>query len=222
MNHLLIVSDVRLHRDGLAHLLLARHEFASVLTASTFEQGLAIARTYQPAVVLLDTATSSALSVVRPLAELLPSCKIVAFAVAEEPENIIACAEAGVSGYVPASASADDLVHVIQSVVRGELPCTPRIASSLFRRLGSVSNGDAVHPPHVRPDEGSLTDREHDVLILLERGLSNKEIARALSIGTPTVKNHVHHILGKLRVMRRGEAAARARRHEEAMPLRMR
>ncbi|MGH7649207.1 MAG: LuxR C-terminal-related transcriptional regulator [Gemmatimonadaceae bacterium] len=215
------MSDVRLHRDGLAQLLLARREFVGVLTASTFEEALAIARAYQPAVVLLDTATPSALSVVRPLAELVPCCKIVAFAVAEEPENIIACAEAGVSGYVPASASADDLVHVIHSVVRGELPCTPQIASSLFRRLGSVSasGGAPSHPDH--DTEESLTGREHEVLVLLERGLSNKEIGRALSIGTPTVKNHVHHILGKLRVLRRGEAAARARRRAQPAPLGM-
>jgi two-component system nitrate/nitrite response regulator NarL len=221
IKHLLIVSDVRLHRDGLAQLLTDRREFAAVHTSSTLDESLAVARSYQPQIVLLDTATRSGLSFVRPLAELVPACKIVAFAVADEPEHIIACAESGVNGYVSASASADDLIHVVQSVVRGELPCSPQIASTLFRRLGSLSVVRADAPPATHEIPNGLTEREREVLVLLERGLSNKEIARALSIGMPTVKNHVHHILGKLRVVRRGEAAAHARTRERSEEPRM-
>lgn len=218
---LLIVSDVRLHRDGLAQLLVSRHEFGTVHTASTLDETLATARSYQPAIVLLDTARRSGLNVVRPLAKLVPICKIVAFAVADEPEHIIACAESGVNGYVSASASADDLIHVVQSVVRGELPCSPLIASTLFLRLGTVSTTHTAHALGSEELADSLTEREGEVLALLERGLSNKEIARVLSVGMPTVKNHVHHILAKLNVVRRGEAAAAARRRDRGRNGRM-
>jgi len=222
IRHVVIVSDVRLHRDGLARFLADHGAFANVHSVATRDELLQFARRLQPEIVLLDTATRGGLDWVRLVALEAPASKVVAFAVAEIAEHVIACAEAGVAGYVPADASVDDLIAVVRSVARGELSCPPVIASTLFRRLGAITGSAAAPPRDGGDDRGPLTHREREILALIERGLSNKEIAHALEIGVPTVKNHVHSILAKLKVTRRGEAAARVRRrdtpaHVEAM-----
>jgi DNA-binding NarL/FixJ family response regulator len=101
----------------------------------------------------------------------------------------------------------EDLAAVVESVSRGETLCSPGIAANLFDRVAALSRERQLEPV-----EEKLTARELDVLRLIEEGRANKEIATALSIELPTVKNHVHRILEKLNVHRRSEAAARARR----------
>jgi two-component system, NarL family, nitrate/nitrite response regulator NarL len=214
IRHVVIVSDVRLHRDGLARFLVDHGAFAAVHSVATRDELLQFARRLQPEIVLLDTATRGGLDWVRLVALEAPASKVVAFAVAEIAEHVIACAEAGVAGYVPADASVDDLIAVVRSVARGELSCPPLIASTLFRRLGAITGSVAAPPRAGSDDRGPLTHREREILALIERGLSNKEIAHALEIGVPTVKNHVHSILAKLNVTRRGEAAAHVRRRD--------
>ena len=100
----------------------------------------------------------------------------------------------------------DDLIETIRSVSRGELLCSPRIASSLVRAL-------RVQPPKPGADHLAvmLTAREQQIVPLLDRGLSTKEIAAALHIEVTTVKNHMHNLLEQLHVASRGEAAARLR-----------
>src|SRR5690606_5745579 len=98
------------------------------------------------------------------------------------------------------------------AVTRGESPCSPRIAAMLLRRLasGAARQADA--------DGQDLTPREREVLGLIARGLSNKQIAAQLCIEVPTVKNHVHRILEKLAVRRRSDAAAWLRRRHAVGP----
>jgi two-component system, NarL family, nitrate/nitrite response regulator NarL len=97
------------------------------------------------------------------------------------------------------------LLQTIESVERGELLCTPRVAASLLHRVQWLSRYAQPAPAQ------HLTYREREVLQLIDQGFSNKEIARALSIELGTVKNHVHNILNKLKVARRSEAARWAR-----------
>jgi DNA-binding NarL/FixJ family response regulator len=122
--------------------------------------------------------------------------------------RILACAEAGASGYVPHDASLEELLTVVQAVAQGELLCSPRMAASLFRRLAALASAGTGRDHQV---VGTLTDREREITLLLERQLSNKDIARTLHIEVATVKNHVHNILHKLGVATRTEAAARLR-----------
>jgi two-component system, NarL family, nitrate/nitrite response regulator NarL len=88
--------------------------------------------------------------------------------------------------------------------MRNELVCSPRIAALLFSRV-AVIGSERSHAS----DNGALTRREHEIVSLMTQGLSNKEIARQLRIQNATVKNHIHSILAKLHVRRRGEVAAR-------------
>jgi DNA-binding NarL/FixJ family response regulator len=129
----------------------------------------------------------------------------VTLGVDDGDDDVLAWAEAGVSGYVARDASFEDLVETVRAVARGELRCSPRLAATLLRRVTALA-GDAPH------SATRLTQREREISSLLEAGLSNKEIAGRLYIELPTVKNHVHNILRKVGASRRGEAAALLRR----------
>jgi two-component system, NarL family, nitrate/nitrite response regulator NarL len=201
-----ILSDVRIYREGLAHSL-SRHAGITVLDiADISEAGLALAISRAPDAIILDIGTPGGFEVAKALSARLPATKIIACALREVDEEVLACAEAGIAGFVAADGSGEDLVAAVKHALRGELHCSPRMAGLLFRRVGALAT---QKPDSALPE--TLTRRERQVLGLLEQGMSNKEIARALHIGGATVKNHVHNILEKLQVHRRGEAAARLR-----------
>ena len=133
-----------------------------------------------------------------------PDIKVIAIAIADVEQEVFDCAEAGVSGFLSRNASIQDVLTAIHCAVRNELVCSPRIAALLFSRLATKASKRSDER-----DNESLTRREHEIASLITRGLSNKEIARELRIQNATVKNHIHSILGKLRVRRRGQVAAR-------------
>ena len=136
--------------------------------------------------------------------EQAPATKVVALTVADVDQEVLSCAEAGVTGFVTRDGSLADLIAAVEAAQRGELFCSPRMAASLLRRVSALAREG--------PSTPRLTDRESEVLAYLERGLTNQAIAQALGIEVPTVKNHVHSILEKMRVKRRGEAASVWRR----------
>jgi DNA-binding NarL/FixJ family response regulator len=111
------------------------------------------------------------------------------------------------AGYVSREGSLHDLVAAIDSAARGEMLCTPRVAATLLRRVSSLAAERPPAQPFAR-----LTNRQLEIVRLIEQGLTNKEIARRLCIELPTVKNHLHNIFEKLDVHRRGELASVVRR----------
>jgi two-component system, NarL family, nitrate/nitrite response regulator NarL len=201
-----IVSDVRLYREGLLESLARQEAFDILGTADL--SGAAVARVVglQPEAIILDIGGSDSLALAKSLGISLPTVKIVAFAVSEVDYVVLACAEAGIAGYVGPDGSEKDLVAAIECALRGELYCSPRVAGLLLRRVAALSA-----QPLRSTEEPSLTQREQQILGLVGEGMSNKQIGRALRIGESTVKNHIHSILKKLQVHRRGEAAARLR-----------
>jgi len=207
MIRVLIVADIRLYREGLAEILGKRAQLQVVGTANAGAAAAARAVELSPDVILVDQAMPDNILAIRSLRALLPSAKIVALGVPETEHDVIGCAEAGVSGYVSREGSLDDLVAVVESVGRGELLCSPRVAASLLRRVASRAGTlwDSAPADH-------LTAREAQIGQLIQGGLSNKEIASRLGIEVTTVKNHVHNLLEKLQVHRRAEAVARLQR----------
>ncbi|HVI67754.1 MAG TPA: response regulator transcription factor, partial [Bradyrhizobium sp.] len=145
--------------------------------------------------VLLDVGTPGGLAALLALRQALPDLKIVAIAVSDIEQVVVACAEAGVSGFVSRDGSIQDLLTAIHCAMRNELVCSPRIAGMLFRRVAAIGS-ERSHAP----DNSALTRREHEIVSLMTQGLSNKEIARQLRIQNATVKNHIHSILAKLHV----------------------
>lgn len=202
----MVVSDVRLYREALALRLTQSGRIEIVGTAERAEVALARLSDLGPDVVIVDRAMPDALSIARTNGR-TASTKVVAFAVADLDGAVLECAEAGLAGYVTRDGSVEDLIDAVESAVRNEVRCSPRVAATLFRRIAALSSA----APVLAPRESELTQREREIVGLIERGLSNKEIAKHLSIGTATVKNHVHNILEKLDVKRRGEAAASLR-----------
>jgi len=201
-----LLADVRFYREGLARALQAFTEIEVVGSAPAGADSLAALRTANPEIVLLDVAAARVPPVVQSILATLPNAKVVALAITDEELDAVACAEAGAAGYVSSEASIEDLTTTIARVACGEFPCSSRVASLLARRVSSLGAQHA--PSDVRSE---LTAREREILRLIDGGLSNKEIAHQLGIVVSTVKNHVHHILHKSHVSRRGQAAARLR-----------
>ena len=196
-----IVADRSLHVECLAKVLGARSDLEVVATASAPERLDSLAR--EVSVVLVDHASTGANFTVRRVAAMQDGPPVVVFGVPETEHHLVECFEAGAAGIALCGDSVDDLVLAVQGASRRELYCKPRVAALLARRLHDVAM------EHTSGLCGSaLTERELDIVELLDRGLSNKEIAQRLEIKVATVKNHVHSILAKLNVNRRGEAAA--------------
>ncbi|MDR2154600.1 MAG: response regulator transcription factor [Burkholderiaceae bacterium] len=198
----IIVTDVALMRDGLRHALGAYTSMRVVDAAATPAEAVAAVTERRSAVVLLDMSCASWLETVSALHGVAPPPCVVAFSVGDDEEDILTCVELGVVGFVPKHGTAADLVAACQGALRGEAHCCPRIAARLFRRFAARAPlaGYASPAPLLSP-------RETEIVELIDHGLSNKAIARHLSIELATVKNHVHNILRKLHVTTRGEAA---------------
>jgi two-component system, NarL family, nitrate/nitrite response regulator NarL len=207
---IVLVANVRLYREGLAAELGARPGFSMVGLAADFDGAVDAVRSMHPDVVLLDIGTPGIFDLVRAVNATHADARIVAFAVDECERDIEVCAEAGVTGFVTRDVTVDGLAAAITAAVRGELACSPRAAALLFRRVAALSTVSQAMRSE-RSLLATLTAREREIASHIVGGRSNKEIGRTLNIELATVKNHIHHILEKLRVTTRTEAAARVR-----------
>jgi DNA-binding NarL/FixJ family response regulator len=226
---LFIIAGVRLYREGLAQTLAGDSRFCVIGTAATHEEGCRALTSVgtRPDVVLIDAGGGSDgagggsnIAGVRLLRAAVPDVPLVALAIEDNDDDVVAWAEAGVSGLVTPNTALEGLMATIESVARGDARCSPRATAALFRRVaalagqhlrGAASAGLTAGSGEPDGPRSRLTPREREVIALIDRGLSNKQIASQLHIELATVKNHVHAILEKLHVERRGEAAAVAR-----------
>ncbi|MBP0445849.1 response regulator transcription factor [Roseomonas sp. SSH11] len=200
--HLLVVGDIRLHRDGIACILRHDQRFAEVSCVTSGEDALRTAAALMPDAILLDIEGEDVIGSIRQLAAAMPGVPVITLAIPESDDHVLACAEAGAAGYVTRDGSPDDLAEAVHDALRGEFRCPPRLAHLLFRRVFALRSGFPLPAPPSR-----LSEREEEVLQLLQQRMSNKQIARSLGIAVATAKNHVHHILTKLKLERRGDIA---------------
>ena len=140
------------------------------------------------------------MAVRRQLATAAPEAKIVITGVPEDYGGVVCLVEAGIAGYATADQPMADVAASVLSAADGELQCSPRVSAALAERVAVLSAAQ-------RQVNGgtSLTPREREIAALIGDGLSNKQIARRLSIELATVKNHVHNMLRKLGVTRRDQ-----------------
>lgn len=210
----LIISEVRFLRDSLVEILQRETSLGVCAQAATLAEALACAETIRPAVVLLDVAFPGGSQIVAQLHRATLQSNIIALGIRETEEHVLAWAEAGIAGYVPNTASVQDLISLVDQISRGEQSCPSRIAGSLLRRVASAARRDSQ--PQLAESASTLTRREFEILQLVSAGFSNKDIARRLRISLGTTKSHVHNLLAKLSVHRRTDVMARMHgvRHE--------
>ena len=208
----LIVCEVRFVREGLAEFLGRDRRLSILGFADDLAGALAITLDLQPDIVLLDAAFPDAVGTVGWFQAVASQVRVIAFAATETEENIIAWAEAGVAGYVPKTAALADLVALLTDIVQGKQRCSGCVAAGLLHKITTMA--ESGNRRRHAPGSSLLTARELQIIRLLADGLSNKEIARRLVIEVATTKSHVHNLLEKLNLARRGQAALWLRQHE--------
>ncbi len=202
-----VVDDHVLVREGTAELLAREAGIEVVGQAGTAEEGLEVLGRTRPDVVLVDVSLpgASGLELARVAAARYPEMRVLVVSAYDDYAYVTEALEMGVGGYLLKTASAKELVNAVRAVADGVLVLDGGVSRRLIRR----SRGDAG----ARGASGTLTPRESDVLALLARGLSNKDVARELGLGLRTVEGHVSNVLAKLGVASRTEAVAHALGH---------
>ena len=213
MIKIIIYSDIRIYCEGLSQILSGLDTIEVIAAESSLQDAPSTIKNLSPHVILLDMTMAHSNAMAKKFNQLFPKIKIIALAVPEDEQNIMQCAEAGISGYVAREASIDDLINTVISTEQGEFCCPPKIAAFLFQKIQHLSNcakqnilSDLTPQPSHQIDE--LTRREQQIIHLMATGLSNKQVAKKLVIEVSTVKNHVHNILVKLGVSNRVQAIA--------------
>ena len=204
---IVIIHRKRLFREGLAFVLSQQQGIAVVSSVAKAGEILGEMARLRPDVILIELSfpERDGLGDLRQIRQTFPDvAKILMIGLSELASDVLACVEAGASGYLPQEASLEDLISSIRAIAVGETLCSPKVAGFLFTHIAQRARErerlQALNLTH-------LTRREHEVIALIEGGLSNKEIAVRLQIELQTVKNHVHNILEKLQLDSRREVA---------------
>ena len=200
-----IISDVRFFRESLATVLPSTGMVSVSSLFADAGDAIKFLASNQPDIVLLDAALPNGLASVGQIRDVARELPVAVIAIAETAEEVVAWAEAGATGYIPRTAGVADIAPLLVSIRQGEQPCPASVASGLLRR---ISNGGAPNGEHKNmTSSAALTARETQIAEMIAAGMSNKDIARRLTIELATAKTHVHNILGKLNLQRRGQAA---------------
>jgi DNA-binding NarL/FixJ family response regulator len=204
--NIIVLTPVRLLGDGLAACFSDTPDMQAIAVVNDLGSLREKLSTTETHVVLIDVTQGVDLFDVRGIVSEWPDVPLVALGLNEQRHEVIRCGRAGFAGYVARDASIDALCNALLEIVAGRLACPPEIAGGLLRALfrkDPQANEDYV--------DFALTRRESEVLELLGRGFSNKEIGAELCLSVATVKHHVHHVLEKLQLQSRAQAMRRVR-----------
>jgi len=208
-----LAGDFRASLEGLGLAINHKQGIEVVGVAYGYSAALGLIEKLEPEVVVVDFLMNGGLELLRNVTH-QSSLRSVVVGVMENEEEILACARAGATTFVTREASVEDVARCIHATANGanEVICSRRTVGRLFQTLSDWSREQP------QATIGQLTAREIRVLRMIERGMSNKEIGYNLHIQLATVKNHVHNILVKLGVSRRGQAADTLRRSWRIRP----
>jgi two-component system nitrate/nitrite response regulator NarL len=203
----LLVDDHTLFRSGVKALLSRNPDFEVVGEAADGLEGVKRAKALNPDVVLLDLHMpgTPGKDVLRLLLEEVPHAKVLMLTVSEDAEDLIDTLRAGASGYLLKNINTEALLDAVRKAAEGESVVSPQMTSKLVQGLKAPAQ---AQPAETERDR--LSPREREILGFLAKGASNKEIARALDLAESTVKIHVQHILRKLNLSSRVQAAVYA------------
>ncbi|NRF71026.1 response regulator [Aquincola sp. S2] len=211
---LLVVDDHTLFRRGLTMLLALHGELKVVGEAADAGEAQRRARELQPDVILLDNHLPGVRGVdaLPGLREAAPRSRVLMLTVSEDEDDLAAALRQGAHGYLLKTIEGDALLAAIRRSVSGESVISPGMTAKLVSAFQSTTR-PPVPEPAQRNAMSALSPRERDTLREIARGASNKEIARSLDIAEATVKIHVQHILRKLNLGSRVQAAVFASEH---------
>ncbi|WP_310447943.1 two-component system response regulator NarL [Thiobacillus sp.] len=204
---LLIVDDHPLFRKGVIQLIQATPEFRLVGEAPSGKEGMSLARSLLPDMILLDLNMKdmSGIEVLKTLKDEGLDARIIMLTVSDHADDLMAALQAGADGYLLKDMEPEDLMQQLVEAAHGKITISERLTQLLVASLREKSR-----PPG--PAEAGLTDQENRILEHLIAGKSNKLIARDMDIAEGTVKVHVKHLLKKLNLRSRVEAAVWADR----------
>jgi DNA-binding NarL/FixJ family response regulator len=201
----LVIDDHPIYRDGLAMTLAAEDDVVVVGGGSSSAEALQRLRELQPDILLLDlNIPGGGLTVLRQLGELSPATRVVILTASSDEDDVLESLAAGARGYVFKGVSAPQLAEAIRTVHRGQSYVSPELALSVLNH--SLGIGPAVGPTHANRFD-QLTERELQILDMVAKGASNKQISLKLDIAEHTVRNRMTTIMRKLQVSNRVEAA---------------
>jgi DNA-binding NarL/FixJ family response regulator len=205
----LVADDQALIREGIASLLGIEPGIEVVGTAADGREAVELAVARAADVVLMDVRMPvlDGLQAAESLRERLPGCRVVMLTTFDDEEYVLRALRAGTGGYLLKDLPARELAQAVRLAHAG----VDQHDTAAIRRLAAVLEREAPMGTERVPLE--LTGREYDVLRLIARGATNREIARELFVSEGTVKNHVSHILGRLGLRDRTQAAIYARDH---------
>jgi two-component system, NarL family, response regulator LiaR len=208
-----IADDHRVVRDGLCYLLTQEPDIEVVGEAGDGQRAVDVTAATRPDVLLLDLSMPGfdGHAVLDALRDTPHPPAVVVLTSAAGDEHLVRAVQAGATSYLLKTAPAEDVIAAVRDAAVGTARLSPELLTRLTQALRRPPPPDPLQP---------LSPRERDVLRLIARGLSNRQIARDLSIGEQTVKTHVRGILGKLGLQDRVQAAIFALRHQADGPAR--
>jgi len=196
-----IIDDHPLFREGVVHTLRSARVLDVVGEGGTADDAVRIARQELPDIVLLDVSMpGGGIEAARSIARVCPIVKTIVLTVSESEQDVAQALDAGVKGYVLKGTSGSDLLKTMFAISRGESYVTPGLAARLLTQVRKDPAPNGAPLPE-------LTEREGQILAQVAKGLTNKEIARALALSEKTVKHHMTNVMQKLQVRNRVEAA---------------
>jgi DNA-binding NarL/FixJ family response regulator len=206
----LVVDDQALVREGLMTLLETAPDIEPVAAATDGEQAIALCARHHPDVVLMDLRMPrvDGAEATRRIRAERPDIEIVVLTTHADEASILDALQAGARGYLTKDAGIAEISRAVHAAADHQALLDPIVHSRLVAAAGS---GSRPAPPANLPDE--LTPREAEVLALIARGLSNREIAEMLVVSEATVKTHVNHVFAKIRVRDRAQAVHYAYTH---------
>jgi two-component system nitrate/nitrite response regulator NarL len=210
---LLLADDHTLFRQGLRRLLADHSRLVVVGEAASAEEVLRQARALRPDIVLMDVhMPGSGIEATRQLRAELPDIHVLVLTISEDEEDLRAALLAGANGYLLKSSDFDQLLTSLDRLAAGHAAASPEILTKLVQQL---RQDEAPAPPARRRGETrrELSEREREILALIAQGASNRQIAQQLYLSENTVRTHLAHILEKLGLENRVQAAAYALRH---------
>lgn len=196
MTRVLIADDDHLMRAGLAELLSYDDGIAVVGQAATGRQAIEQARTLVPDVVLMDIRMPDmdGITATQQLTQTLPDVKVLVLTTFEQDDYIFGALRAGASGFLLKRTRPEDLIAAVHTIAGGDALLSPSVTRRVITRMAQQPTPDYTRGPSLE----QLTAREREVLQHIARGLSNREIAAALTVEESTIRTHVKRILMKL------------------------